>query len=74
MVLEEAQIFDRLEDKISATKGEVMNDGAGRISPSLMRKIRDVLGLPTIPSAVQGRLGSAKGMWLVDLKDQSNED
>lgn len=51
-----------------------MNDGAGRISPSLMRKIRDVLGLPTIPSAVQGRLGSAKGMWLVDVKDQSNED
>lgn len=51
-----------------------MNDGAGRISPSLMRKIRDVLGLQTIPSAVQGRLGSAKGMWLVDVKDHSNQD
>lgn len=51
-----------------------MNDGAGKISPSLMRKVRDVLGLQTIPSAIQGRLGSAKGMWLVDVKDHSNED
>lgn len=59
---------------LSETTGEVMNDGAGRISPSLMRKLRDILGLQTIPSAIQGRLGSAKGMWLVDVEDQSNED
>lgn len=74
MVLEQDQIWDRSEDVISPTTGQVMNDGAGRISPSLMRKVRDVLGLQTIPSAIQGRLGSAKGMWLVHVQDQSNED
>lgn len=74
MVLDHAQIWDRPKDLLSETTGEVMNDGAGRISPSLMRKLRDVLGLQTIPSAIQGRLGSAKGMWLVDVEDQSNED
>lgn len=51
-----------------------MNDGAGKISPSLMRKVRDALGLQTIPSAVQGRLGSAKGMWLTDMTDLSHVD
>lgn len=51
-----------------------MNDGAGRISPSLMRKVRDVLGLQTTPSAIQGRFGSAKGMWLVDVHDPGHED
>lgn len=51
-----------------------MNDGAGRISPSLMRKVRDALGLQTIPSAVQGRLGSAKGMWVTEMTELSQED
>lgn len=51
-----------------------MNDGAGRISPSLMRKVRDALGLQSIPSAIQGRLGSAKGMWLTDTTDLGHED
>lgn len=51
-----------------------MNDGAGRISPSLMRKVRDALGLQSIPSAIQGRLGSAKGMWLIDTTDLGHED
>lgn len=51
-----------------------MNDGAGIISPSLMRKVRDVLGLQSIPSAIQGRLGSAKGMWLIDTTDPGHED
>ena len=51
-----------------------MNDGAGRISPSLMRKVRDALGLQAIPSAIQGRLGSAKGMWLTDMTDLSHKD
>lgn len=51
-----------------------MNDGAARISPSLMKKVRDVLGLQTIPSAIQGRLGSAKGMWVVDVAETSQTD
>lgn len=77
IVLKEDQIYHRSEDLRSDTlgkDGEVMNDGAGRISPSLMRKVRDTLGLQSIPSTIQGRLGSAKGMWLVDTTDQSNQD
>lgn len=72
-VLEEHQIRHQPKD-LKAPDGEPMNDGAGRISPSLMRKVRDVLGLQAIPSAVQGRLGSAKGMWLTDMTDLSQED
>ncbi|KAI7786800.1 hypothetical protein LA080_002270 [Diaporthe eres] len=69
----EAEIRERSEDILSPD-GEVMNDGAGRISPSLMRKVRDVLGLQSIPSAIQGRLGSAKVMWLIDTTDLGHED
>lgn len=43
-----------------------MNDGCSVCSPAVMRKIRDELGLDTTPSAVQARLGGAKGMWFVD--------
>lgn len=72
-MLEQHQIRHQPKD-LQAPDGEAMNDGAGRISPSLMRKVRDELGLQSIPSAVQGRLGSAKGMWLTDMTDLSNED
>lgn len=51
-----------------------MNDGAARISSSLMKEVRDVLGLATIPTAIQGRLGSAKGMWLVDPTDHGHNN
>lgn len=53
-----------------------MNDGAGRMSPSLARKIAEKLGLPQedCPCAFQARLGSAKGMWVIDISDTSEED
>ncbi|KAK7747822.1 hypothetical protein SLS62_008858 [Diatrype stigma] len=51
-----------------------MNDGIGRISPNVMRKIRDELGLTDTPCAIQARLGSAKGMWITDVTDASQED
>ncbi|KAK0717500.1 RNA dependent RNA polymerase-domain-containing protein [Lasiosphaeria miniovina] len=54
--------------------GEVMNDGIGRMSRNVAKRIRDSLGLTDIPSAVQGRMGSAKGMWLMDVSDMSDED
>lgn len=73
MELESHQIRHRVRDLESQT-GQVMNDGAARISPSLMRKVRDVLGLVTIPTAIQGRLGSAKGMWMVDPTEDSQEE
>lgn len=59
------QIHHRNEDVRSST-GKVMNDGVARMSPAVARGVRDCLGLTTVPSAVQGRLGSAKGMWIVD--------
>lgn len=73
VVLERHQIRHRVEDLISRN-GQVMNDGTARISASLMRKVRDALGLVTIPTAIQGRLGSAKGMWMVDPTDRGQED
>lgn len=73
VVLQHDQIRYHPQD-IESPTGEVMNDGAGRISASLMRKVRDALGLQAIPSAIQGRLGSAKGMWVTDVTDLGHED
>lgn len=53
---------------------EVFNDGAGRISPSLAQKIIQKLGIDYSPSAFQGRLGEAKGLWVVDYMDRSRDD
>ncbi|KAF8469469.1 RNA dependent RNA polymerase-domain-containing protein [Kalaharituber pfeilii] len=46
--------------------GEVMNDGCSTASPAFFRAIQRRLNLDVAPSAVQGRLGSAKGLWVVD--------
>lgn len=50
-----------------------MNDGVARMSPAVARRIRACLGLTTTPSAVQGRLGGAKGMWIVDVSENSDK-
>ncbi|KAK1671589.1 RNA-directed RNA polymerase [Colletotrichum godetiae] len=71
IVLEPHQIQHRKQDILSPT-GKVMNDGIGLMSRSLARKIRDVLGLSDVPSAVQGRFGPAKGMWEVDVFDDDD--
>ncbi|KAH6635795.1 RNA dependent RNA polymerase-domain-containing protein [Chaetomium tenue] len=70
---EPEQILHRPEDILSPT-GKVMNDGIGRMSRSVARKVRDALGLSDIPSAIQGRMGSAKGMWLMDVGDSGDTD
>ncbi|KAM0224801.1 hypothetical protein ACHAQD_001596 [Fusarium lateritium] len=46
-----------------------MGDGIGRMSRSLSRKVATHLGLMEAPSAFQARIGSAKGMWVVDVED-----
>lgn len=51
-----------------------MNDGMGKMSWGLARKIADHLDLPVTPSAFQGRLGSAKGMWLRDVENDGDEN
>lgn len=68
LVFEEGQICPRPVDLLSPT-GKVMNDGIGRMSRGVARRVRDKLGLTDIPSAIQARIGSAKGMWLVDVND-----
>ncbi|KAG5982041.1 hypothetical protein E4U55_002389 [Claviceps digitariae] len=62
VVLEKRQIYHCPEDV-----GEFpMNDGIGRISQSLAKKIASCLGLEDVPCVFQARFGSAKGMWVVD--------
>ncbi|KAK4118585.1 hypothetical protein N657DRAFT_685133 [Parathielavia appendiculata] len=73
LTFEPDQIRHHAEDVLSPI-GKVMNDGIGRMSRSVARKIRDALGLSDIPSAVQGRMGSAKGMWLMDVADTGDAD
>ncbi|KAI0201448.1 hypothetical protein F4808DRAFT_127207 [Astrocystis sublimbata] len=72
VVLQPDQIRHRDEDILSPT-GKVMNDGIARISTGLARQVRDIMGLDDIPACFQGRFGSAKGVWLRDTRDTSNE-
>lgn len=72
VIFEPSQIRHRSKDIASPT-GKVMNDGVARMSRAVSRQIRDRLGLRTCPSAVQGRLGSAKGMWVIDVADTTDE-
>lgn len=55
----------------------VMNDGCALMSRGLAKKICDILGITgSIPSAFQGRIAGAKGLWMVDKHDSdvSEED
>ena len=51
---------------------EVMTDGCARMSDAAMRQIQAHLGLPFLPSAVQGRFCGAKGLWIRD-DDEGDE-
>lgn len=73
IVFQQDQLRHRDDDMLSPAE-KVMNDGIGRISRSVMRKIRDELGFTDTPCAVQARLGSAKGMWIIDVTDSGQDD
>lgn len=73
MTLSKDQIRFREKD-IYSTKGEIMNDGAARISATLAGKIALMIGLDLIPSVFQGRFGEAKGLWVVDYNDKEGDD
>lgn len=49
----------------------VMNDGCARISRRAAKDIAEMLGLDHVPSVFQGRIGGAKGIWMVDALDES---
>ncbi|KAI1373468.1 RNA dependent RNA polymerase-domain-containing protein [Hypoxylon crocopeplum] len=73
ITFKESQIRRR-ENDIKSPTGDVMNNGIGRVSLSVMKKLRDVLDLGDTPCAVQARLGSAKGMWIADTTESSQDD
>jgi hypothetical protein len=54
--------------------GAVMTDGAGRMSLALAYKIVSIMGLSHLPSAFQGRIGEAKGLWIVDPTTASSPE
>lgn len=72
VVFDYREIKNRERD-LESPKGKVMNDGVARMSPMVAMRIKAVLGLTVIPSAVQGRLGCAKGMWGVDVTEKSDK-
>ncbi|TLD19835.1 hypothetical protein PspLS_09632, partial [Pyricularia sp. CBS 133598] len=72
VVFEPSEIHAEENDLMSPT-GNVMNDGIGLMSRSVAREIQQILGIQDLPCAVQGRLGSAKGMWIIDPFDQSDK-
>ncbi|KIV86269.1 hypothetical protein PV11_01888 [Exophiala sideris] len=51
-------------------EGEVMDDGCALMSLPLARAIWQACGAPgdSLPSAVQGRISGAKGLWIVDYE------
>jgi hypothetical protein len=72
IVLQQNQ-FRKVNDVIGDDGKEVMNDGSGRISLSLALAIQKQLGTPTLPTAIQGRISGAKGLWVVDLNGDASE-
>ncbi|EFX00422.1 RNA-dependent RNA polymerase [Grosmannia clavigera kw1407] len=74
VVFEPEQMRHHASDITAPATGKVMNDGIGRMSLSVARKVRFELGLSDLPAAVQGRLGCAKGMWILDPTDTGGED
>lgn len=55
----------------SKSKASVMNDGCARISRRAARGVADCLGLDNVPCVFQGRIGGAKGMWMIDPQDET---
>lgn len=55
------------ESDLKASNGCVLSDGCGRLGLSLANEIREDLNLSYIPAVFQARIGSCKGLWVVDF-------
>jgi hypothetical protein len=67
----------RLVDDVSSPIGECMTDGCARASPAVFRELwhSGILGSKQTPTAVQARIGGAKGVWYVDpLADPRSDE
>ncbi|KAF4457327.1 hypothetical protein F53441_717 [Fusarium austroafricanum] len=73
ILLMEDSIRHRPTD-IESPNGTPMNDGIGRISHSLLREVRDIMGLDFLPIAIQARIGGAKGLWMLDSIPFSSDE
>ncbi|KAI8073189.1 RNA dependent RNA polymerase-domain-containing protein [Gongronella butleri] len=55
-----------------------MTDGCGLISPAAMRRIMEIHNLSNkvqaLPCAVQGRIGGAKGLWIIPHAFEQGDD
>ncbi|KAI5868165.1 RNA dependent RNA polymerase-domain-containing protein [Durotheca rogersii] len=78
VIVELEQIRHQESDILSPEKGngeprKVMNDGIARMSNALAKAISNSLGLVDVPAGFQGRFGSAKGVWIRDTTDSSDD-
>jgi hypothetical protein len=66
----------RLIEDITSPAGECMTDGCAKASPAVFRDIwrSGVLGSKETPTAIQGRIGGAKGVWYIDPTADLNSD
>ncbi|OLL25178.1 putative RNA-dependent RNA polymerase SHL2, partial [Neolecta irregularis DAH-3] len=62
------------EDIVNLPNGEIMTDGCALASPHVFREVRRILNLNTVPVALQGRLGGAKGVWFMSPNSDRYDD
>jgi hypothetical protein len=69
--LNEIRLVDDKDDG-----GECMTDGCAKASPAVFSRIwrSNVLGVESTPTAIQGRIGGAKGVWFVDPEADQRSD
>ncbi|KAI2469302.1 RNA dependent RNA polymerase-domain-containing protein [Annulohypoxylon bovei var. microspora] len=72
IIVRPEQIRHRSVDVLSPTN-KVMNDGIALISHGLARAVSNSMGLLDTPAGFQGRFGSAKGFWIRDTTDTSDD-
>ncbi|CAG8543731.1 4237_t:CDS:1 [Funneliformis caledonium] len=49
-------------------------DGCAAISLVAMKEVSEILGLEETPSAIQGRIGGAKGIWYIEPRKDNSGD
>ncbi|KIO27810.1 hypothetical protein M407DRAFT_232255, partial [Tulasnella calospora MUT 4182] len=56
----------------SPASKHIMTDGCGRMNRAALRLIQIHKGLQSMPTAMQGRIAGAKGLWILDDNDQDD--
>ncbi|KAI8137351.1 RNA dependent RNA polymerase-domain-containing protein [Fennellomyces sp. T-0311] len=63
---DQIQYIDDVYSDEQGNEETCMTDGCGLISVSAMRRIMGLEHADTLPCAIQGRIGGAKGVWIVE--------